>query len=1045
MRAALSRMGNDPADIDRPKRPLPEWLVVRGAREHNLADLTVRLPHRSLVVFTGLSGSGKSTLAFDTIYAECQRRQVQSMSAFARQFLIELDKPETDALEGLCPAAALDQRTASRSPRSTVGTATDVYDLLRVLYSRIGQPHCTVCDAPLRFDVGWRCPNGDAELGPSMTARGFSFNLPYGACPTCEGIGSELRVDVDLVVPEPELSLAGGALAPWRGPATEAELNGALAMARQLSADINAPWRTLPSAVRDTLLTGPGVPIAPLPNNAPRRMAREELFHGVVPWLTRRYRDTYSAGARGRVAAFMRSVPCVECDGARLNAAQRAVRLRHPDHGRVGIGELCARTVIDCLGFFDGLDLDDTRRRVADQAVQEITTRLRQLVDVGLDHVTLNRALPTLSGGEAQRLRLAQQLGTALFGLLYVLDEPTIGLHPADVDRLLVSLRTLRDQGNSVLVVEHDPQVVRAADWVVDLGPGAGEAGGRLLHSGPVATLLANERSLTGGYLSGRLGAGERQQQRRVPDDTRQLAVRGAREHNLADLEVAFPLGCFTVVTGVSGSGKSTLVDQVLYRAVARAVQDEPVVPGAHDGVDGVLLVDRVVRVDQSPIGRTPRSNPATYTGAFDPIRGIFARTERARELGFTASRFSFNTTGGRCEACAGEGAVRIDMRFLPDIFMPCHTCHGSRYDATTLQVRFAGLTIADVLALPVSAALEVFADTESITRPLGALVDVGLGYIRLGQPATMLSGGEAQRVKLATELSGRTQGHTLYVLDEPTTGLHPMDVHRLLGVLHGLVDKGNTVVVVEHNLAVIASADWVIELGPAGGDRGGRLIVAGPPERVAMIDGSATGHYLSEELNGRNAMTDRPEARDWGPMMDQSARLLKQRTGVGLEEWNKRVLETGITDESVLRSWLADHGVTGYAQMLVVMERFGYPAFLLASADDLIDGQYRDREHLRPVLNAVLTAAAGVGNVTIQVRKGYVSLVSPKRTFAMAQATTKDRVDLGLKLPGDRPGGRLLAAKSLPHGNVRLALTDPADVDDEVVHLLERSYRANA
>ena len=647
-----------------PHRPLPQWLVVRGAREHNLADLSVRIPHRSLVVFTGLSGSGKSTLAFDTIYAECQRRQVQSMSAFARQFMGELDKPDADALEGLCPAVALDQRTASRNPRSTVGTATDVYDLLRILYSRIGEPHCTMCDTALvPGDGGPRCPSGHAAAVPDMTARGFSFNLPHGACPACQGIGSELRADVELVVPQPELSLAGGALAPWRGPSTEAELSVALAMARQLGVDVHAPWRTLPAAARETLLGGAGVPVAPAgaAANGGRR-SRRELFHGVLPWLHRQYRDTYSDGARDRVAAFMRSVPCPECGGARLNAAQRAVRLGGTGGtggvggtggtgaadgvGGLGIGELCARTVVDCLAFFDGLRLDAIERRIADQAVQEITARLRHLVDVGLDHLTLNRAAPTLSGGEAQRLRLAQQLGTALFGLLYVLDEPTTGLHPADVDRLLASLRALRDQGNSVLVVEHDPQVVLAADWVVDLGPGAGEDGGRLLHSGPVDELLADERSLTGGYLSRRLPAagpdgpngsdgsdgpdglgGGGGRRRRAPDRERQLVVRGAREHNLAGLDVAFPLGCFTAVTGVSGSGKSTLVDQVLYRAVARAVQDEPVVPGALGGLDGTALLDRVVRVDQAPIGRTPRSNPATYTGAFDPIRSLFART----------------------------------------------------------------------------------------------------------------------------------------------------------------------------------------------------------------------------------------------------------------------------------------------------------------------------------------------------------------------------------------------------------------------------------
>jgi excinuclease ABC subunit A len=832
-----------------PQRPLPGWLTVRGAREHNLADVSVRLPHRSLVVFTGLSGSGKSTLAFDTIYAECQLRQVHSMSAFARQFLGEMDKPDVDAIDGLCCGVALDQRTASNNPRSTVGTATDVYDLLRILYARVGQPHCTACNAPLaREDVGWCCPHGHEGPAPELSPRAFSFNLPHGACPQCQGLGSQPKVDIDLVVPEPELSLAAGALAPWRAPAAQAELTVALAVARQLGADIETSWCKLPAKVRDTLLNGADEPIAPLSNEKTGRMTRKQLFHGIIPWLHRQYHDSFSSTGRDRVAAFMRSVPCQECGGARLNAAQRAVRVGRGQTG-LGISELCARPVGGVLKFFQELDLEPGQQAIAEQAVQEVRERLEHLIDVGLHHLTLDRPAPTLSGGEAQRLRLAQQLGTGLFGLLYVLDEPTIGLHPADVDRLLGSLVRLRDQGNSVLVVEHDLQVVRAADWIVELGPGAGEDGGRLMYSGPLAGLLADENSLTGGHLSGRLTVGE-SRRRRTPDKARQLVVRGACEHNLANLEVEFPLGCFTAVTGVSGSGKSTLVDQVLYRAVARAIQDQPVVPGVHSRVDGMRLVNRVVRVDQSPIGRTPRSNPATYTGAFDPIRTLFARTEQAKKLGYKPGRFSFNTSGGRCETCAGDGVWRIDMRFLPEIFVPCDTCHGTRYDEATLQVRYRDLNIADVLALPVRNALKVFVDTEAVVRPLRALDEVGLGYLRLGQQATTLSGGEAQRVKLATELSSRATGHILYVLDEPTTGLHPEDVRRLLGVLHGLVDKGHTVVVVEHDIAVIASADWVIELGPGGGDRGGRLIAAGAPEDVLATPDSMTGPYLREALH---------------------------------------------------------------------------------------------------------------------------------------------------------------------------------------------------
>ena len=833
------------------QRPQPDWLVVRGARMHNLADLTVRLPHRSLVVFTGVSGSGKSSLAFDTIYAECQRRQIQSMSAFARQFLVEMDKPEADSFEGLCSASALDQRTASRNPRSTVGTATDIYDLMRVLYSRIGQPHCTVCGAPLSFDGGWRCPNRHPELGPSMTVRGFSFNLPYGACSECDGVGNQPRVDIGLVVPDSQLSLSEGALAPWR-PATNAkDLTVALSAASKLGIDTEASWHSLAPEARQTMLEGTGKPFAPLLNGSSGRTSRDDMFNGLIPWLMRRYFDRYAPGARERALAFMRSAPCGECGGSRLNSAQRAVRLRHPVDGWVGIGDLCARTVADCLQFFQTLALDDTRRRVVGQAVDEITTRLRYLADVGLDHVNVDRPLPSLSGGESQRLRLAQQLGTALFGLLYVLDEPTTGLHPADVDKLLSSLRTLRDEGNSVLVVEHDPQVIRAADWVVDLGPGAGEDGGQLLHTGPLDSLLTNHRSATGGYLSGRLRIPV-PRTRRIPDNGRALIVHGVREHNLTGFDVALPLGCFTVVTGVSGAGKSTLVDDVVFRAVARAVQDEPVVPGRHDGIDGVELLDRVVRISQSPIGRSPRSVPATYTGAFDPIRKLFAGTDLARGRGFTARQFSFNSSGGRCEACGGEGAVSIDMKFLPDIYVPCRTCRGSRYDEATLEVRYAGLTIAEVLELPVHTALDVFADAESVTRPLQALTDVGLGYLHLGQAANTLSGGEAQRVKLAAELCRRTNGHTLYVLDEPTTGLHPLDVERLLGVLHGLVDNGGTVIVVEHNLAVVANADWVIELGPGSGNSGGRLLAAGPPEEITTIEDSATGHYLRDELNGQ-------------------------------------------------------------------------------------------------------------------------------------------------------------------------------------------------
>ncbi|MEX2627011.1 MAG: excinuclease ABC subunit UvrA [Ilumatobacteraceae bacterium] len=840
----------------------PEWLVVRGARQHNLAGATVRLPHRSLVVFTGVSGSGKSTLAFDTIYAEAQRRQVRSMSAFARTFLEELDRPDADAVEGLCPAVALDDRTLPNNPRSTVGTITDVHDLLRVLFSRVGEPRCTSCGERLRFDGGWLCPRGDVELGPSMTSRGFSFNSPYGACFECQGLGTEPHVDLELVVPDPERSLAGGALAVWRDAASSAQFQHALGVARQLDVDVEAPWRTLPAAAQEALLTGDGVPQADEPAG---RTTRQQRFQAVVPWLLRRYHEAYLAGSRDRVAAYIRQRPCAACGGARLNPRQRAVALRHPTRGGLGIAEICAMTVRDALVLFQELEADPPRPELTSRVLEEITTRLKNLADVGLDHLTLDRAAPTLSRGEAQRLRLAEHLGTELFGLLFVLDEPTTGLHPADVERLLVGLRRLRDQGNSVLVIEHDDQIVRAADWVVDLGPGAGEEGGRVLHSGPVERLLADDGSLTGGYLTGRLCVGTDGGE--VPGDAAWLQVRGARAHNLADLDVAFPLGCFTVVIGVSGSGKSTLVDHVVYRHLARALHDEPVVPGPSAGIDGLELVDRVVRVEQSPIGRTPRSNAATYTGAFDAIRTAFARTDEARERGYRAGRFSFNSAGGRCENCAGEGSIRIDMRFLPDVFVPCHTCQGSRYEAATLEVRYEGLTIAEVLDLPVRAALEHFADIEAARRPLQALTEVGLGYLRLGQPAPTLSAGEAQRVKLAAELA-RGGGRTLFVLDEPTSGLHPDDIGRLLRVLRGLVAGGNTVVAVEHHLSVVASADWVVELGPGAGADGGRLVACGTPEQVAGSDGSPTGRHLRDELERRSRGRTRT-----GPGLDRDDR----------------------------------------------------------------------------------------------------------------------------------------------------------------------------
>ena len=829
---------------------LPQKLVVRGARVHNLRGVDLDLPHRNLIVFTGVSGSGKSSLAFDTIYAEGQRRQVQSMSTFARQFMDEMDKPDVDRIDGLCAAVAVDQRSSSaRSPRSTVGTVTEVYDLMRVVYAQIGLPHCTVCGEELLEDDDGTlvCLDEHDTALPEMFGRSFSFNLPFGQCPDCQGLGNRLEVDPALVVPDDRRSLLAGAIAPWRDPQgrtrkpTKATKVGdepglAVALAEARGCGAEAPWRALPEDLRETLLHGTEVPVRP--------GAGEPLFTGAVPWLYERHERAYLEGGQSILEQFMRHVPCRACGGGRLKPAQLAVKV-----GGLGIAEASAMPVAGSLRFFRTLRITDRDRAVIAQAVEEITERLAYLTEVGLGYLTLDRPARTLSGGEAQRIRLASQLGTRLFGLLYVLDEPTAGLHPKDTEDLIATLRILRDQGNTLIVVEHDHHMIEAADHVVEMGPGAGELGGRLMFAGSVAGLLADPESLTGGYLGGRLGSTV-PEERRQPKPHHEIVVRGAREHNLTGIDVSFPLGCFVAVSGVSGAGKSTLVDYTLYRAVDRALGGDAPEPGAHDSIEGLSLIDRVIRVDQAPIGRSGRSTPATYTGIFDSIRKVFVQTEEARRRGYKPGQFSFNSKGGRCEDCGGDGTVRIEMYFLPDVFLLCDVCHGKRYNPETLEVRYHDRSIAEVLEMPVDEAAEFFADVPTISTPLMVLRDVGLGYLRLGQPANTLSGGEAQRVKLANELQRRAGRHTLYLLDEPTTGLHSSDTERLMKVLHNLVRKGHTVVTVSHNLDVIKTADWVIDLGPEGGDNGGRLAAAGPPEHIAALGTSHTGRYLRTVLN---------------------------------------------------------------------------------------------------------------------------------------------------------------------------------------------------
>ena len=947
---------------------MADRIVIRGAREHNLANVSLELPRDSLIVFTGLSGSGKSSLAFDTIYAEGQRRYVESLSSYARQFLGQMDKPDVEFIEGLSPAISIDQKSASRNPRSTVGTVTEVYDYLRLLYARVGTPHDPetgealvrqtpqqIVDKVLTLPEGTRFQvlapvvrgrkgtyeqlfadlakagltrvrvdgevheladivggavtldlaryevhhievvvdrlvmrdgldrrltesmetalglaegvaqieilpprgeEGDAEVltfsehlsrpsdGKSfedLAPRNFSFNSPYGACPTCDGLGTVFEVDPELVVPDPDLSVAGGAIAPWAGGHAKYFHRLLESTCEQFDIDPDAAWNTLPKKQQKLLLHGIGdgerVDVK-FRNRYGRTRSYVARYEGIVPYLKRRHSEAESDSQREYIEGYMREVPCSTCEGARLNEYTLAVTV-----GGHNIYELCSLPIREAIELVASLELDERQRTIAERVLKEIDSRLRFLVDVGLDYLNLHRSASTLSGGEAQRIRLASQIGSGLVGVLYVLDEPSIGLHQRDNHKLIETLKRLRDLGNTVLVVEHDEDTIRIADHVVDIGPGAGEHGGRVVHSGTVKGLLRNRESVTGQYLSGKRSISTPELRREPGDEW--LTIRGAREHNLANIDVEIPLGCFVAVTGVSGSGKSTLVNDILLKSLMQRVYRAKVPPGLHTRIEGIEHLDKVINIDQSPIGRTPRSNPATYTGVFDHIRKLFAQTNEAKIRGYLPGRFSFNVKGGRCEACSGDGTIKIEMHFLPDVYVPCEVCKGARYNRDTLDIRFKGLNIAEVLHLPCSEALEFFANQPSIARHMQTLVDVGLGYVRLGQPATTLSGGEAQRVKLSSELAKRSTGHTIYLLDEPTTGLHFEDIRRLLHVLTRLVDQGNTVLVIEHNLDVIKTADWIIDLGPEGGSGGGRVVVEGPPELVAKTEGSYTGDFL--------------------------------------------------------------------------------------------------------------------------------------------------------------------------------------------------------
>lgn len=956
---------------------MQDQLIIRGAREHNLKDVSIDLPRDSLIVFTGLSGSGKSSLAFDTIFAEGQRRYVESLSAYARQFLGQMDKPDVDFIEGLSPAVSIDQKSTSKNPRSTVGTITEVYDYLRLLYARAGRPHCPTCGAQIerqtpqqivdrvlaleegqrfqvlapvirgrkgeyvdlfkqlqaqgfsrarvdgeihtldappkldkkikhtievvvdrlkvaesskrrltdsvetalglsgglvlldfvdldpadphrehRFSEKMACPNEHPIDTDELEPRSFSFNSPFGACPACTGLGTRMEVDPELVVPDPTATLAEGALQPW-SHAHVADYFGKLlvALGEELGFDVDTPWEQLPAKAQRAVLDGHPTKVHVVTRNRyGRQRSYYAEFEGVRRYVERRHREAESDTSRERFEGFMREVPCPTCAGSRLKPVSMAVTLGAKDSGGLNIAEVCRLPINEASDYLRNLDLSARERQIGERVLKEIQERLQFLLDVGLDYLSLDRPSGSLSGGEAQRIRLATQIGAGLVGVLYVLDEPSIGLHQRDNHRLIETLVRLKELGNTLIVVEHDEDTIKVADWIVDIGPGAGEHGGQVVHSGTVADLLTHPDSMTGQYLSRRREIAV-PAVRRPRTVGRELKVIGAKEHNLRGIDVTFPLGMFVAVTGVSGSGKSTLVNDILYTSLAKQIYNARTIPGRHQKITGLEHVDKVIHVDQGPIGRTPRSNPATYTGVFDHIRKLFAQTPEAKMRGYQQGRFSFNVKGGRCEACAGDGTIKIEMNFLPDVYVPCEVCHGARYNRETLEVHYKGKTIAEVLDMPIEEALDFFAAVPAIARHMKTLVEVGLGYVRLGQPATTLSGGEAQRVKLSTELQKRSTGRTLYVLDEPTTGLHFEDIRKLLGVLSSLVDKGNTVLVIEHNLDVIKTADWIVDMGPEGGSRGGTVVAEGTPEDVAAVPGSYTGEFLKPMLDGREAV----------------------------------------------------------------------------------------------------------------------------------------------------------------------------------------------